>query len=138
MLITCFTSDLSLVMQHLLMMRMRASKIYVSMYQCINVSMHLCIYLTMYVCMYVSIYIYVRMYVCMYVCMYLSIYKYVRTYVCMYVCMYVSINLPIYSYIYPSICWDLMLEKLSKSLSKIMIAAEGVESKYSTSLKHQE
>ena len=35
-------------------------------------------------------------------------------------------------------CWDLRLEKLSKSLSKIMIAAEGVESKYSISLKHQE
>ena len=35
-------------------------------------------------------------------------------------------------------CWDLRLEKLSKSLSKIMIAAEGVESKHSTSLKHQE
>ena len=35
-------------------------------------------------------------------------------------------------------CWDLRLEKLSKSLSKIMIAAEGVESKHSTSWKHQE
>ena len=35
-------------------------------------------------------------------------------------------------------CWDLRLEKLSKYLSKIMIAAEGVESKHSTSLKHQE
>ena len=35
-------------------------------------------------------------------------------------------------------CWDLRLEKLSKSSSKIMIAAEGVESKYSTELKHQE
>ena len=35
-------------------------------------------------------------------------------------------------------CWDLSLEKLSKSLSNIMIAAEGVESKHSTSLKHQE
>ena len=35
-------------------------------------------------------------------------------------------------------CWLLRLEKLSKSLSKIMIAAEGVESKHSTSLKHQE
>ena len=29
-------------------------------------------------------------------------------------------------------CWDMRLEKLSKSLSKIMIAAEGVESKHST------
>ena len=29
--------------------------------------------------------------------------------------------------------WDLRLEKLSKSLSKIMIATEGVESKHSTS-----
>ena len=35
-------------------------------------------------------------------------------------------------------CWDLKLEKLSKSLSKIMIAAEGVESKHSTSWKHQD
>ena len=35
-------------------------------------------------------------------------------------------------------CWDLRLEKLSKSLSKIMIAAEGVESKLSSKLKHQE
>ena len=35
-------------------------------------------------------------------------------------------------------CWDMRLEKLSKSLSKIMIAVEGVESKHSTSLKHQE
>ena len=35
-------------------------------------------------------------------------------------------------------CWDLKLEKLSKSLSKIMIAAEGVESKHSTSWKHHE
>ena len=34
--------------------------------------------------------------------------------------------------------WDLGFEKLSKSLSKIMIAAEGVESKHSTSLNHQE
>ena len=34
--------------------------------------------------------------------------------------------------------WDLRLEKLSKSLSKIMIAEEGVESKHSTSWKHQE
>ena len=39
---------------------------------------------------------------------------------------------------YGSLCWDLRLEKLSKSLSKIMISAEGVESKHSTSLKHQE
>ena len=35
-------------------------------------------------------------------------------------------------------CWDLRLEKLSKSLSKIMIVVEGVESKHSTSRKHQE
>ena len=35
-------------------------------------------------------------------------------------------------------CWDLRLEKLSKYLSKIMIAAEGVESKHSTSWKHEE
>ena len=35
-------------------------------------------------------------------------------------------------------CWDLRLEKLSKSSSKIMIAAEGVESKHPTELKHQE
>ena len=32
-----------------------------------------------------------------------------------------------HSYCY---CWDLRLEKLSKSLSKIMIAAEGIESKH--------
>ena len=38
----------------------------------------------------------------------------------------------------PTNFWDLRLEKLSKSLSKIMIAAEGVESKHSTSWKHQE
>ena len=38
----------------------------------------------------------------------------------------------------PRYCWDLRLKKLSKSLSKIMIAAEGVESKHSTSWKHQE
>ena len=38
----------------------------------------------------------------------------------------------------PPNCWDLRLEKLSKYLSKIMIAAEGVESKHSTSWKHQE
>ena len=35
-------------------------------------------------------------------------------------------------------CWDLWLEKLSKFLTKIMIVAEGVESKHSTALKHQE
>ena len=40
--------------------------------------------------------------------------------------------------IYVCGCWDLRLEKLSKSLSKIMNAAEGVESKHSTSWKHQE
>ena len=36
------------------------------------------------------------------------------------------------------ICWHVRLEKLSKYLSKIMIAAEGVKSKHSTSWKHQE
>ena len=35
-------------------------------------------------------------------------------------------------------CWPLMLEKLSNYLSKIMIAAECVESKHSTLWKHQE
>ena len=35
-------------------------------------------------------------------------------------------------------CWDLRLEKLSKSSSKIMISVEGVESKHSTELKNQE
>ena len=35
------------------------------------------------------------------------------------------------------LCWDLRLDKLSKFSTKTMIAAEGVESKYSTELKHQ-
>ena len=39
---------------------------------------------------------------------------------------------------YASKCSDLRLKKLSKSLSKIMNSAEGVESKHSTSWKHQE
>ena len=37
-----------------------------------------------------------------------------------------------------TLCWDLRLEKFSKSSSKTMIAAKGVESKHSTELKHQE
>ena len=36
------------------------------------------------------------------------------------------------------VCWDLKLDKLSKFLTKKMIAAEGVKSKHSTELKHQE
>ena len=35
-------------------------------------------------------------------------------------------------------CWDMRLDKLSNFLIKIMIAAEDVESKHSTELKHQE
>ena len=35
-------------------------------------------------------------------------------------------------------CLDLRLENLSKSSSKIIIAAKGVESKHLTELKHQE
>ena len=35
-------------------------------------------------------------------------------------------------------CWDLRLDKLSNFLIKIMIAAEDVQSKHSTELKHQE
>ena len=35
-------------------------------------------------------------------------------------------------------CWELRLEKLSKVLIKTLIAAEDVESKHLTKLKHQE
>ena len=35
-------------------------------------------------------------------------------------------------------CWDLRLDKLSKFLTKTIIAAEDVELKHSTELKHQE
>ena len=36
------------------------------------------------------------------------------------------------------VCWDMRLDKLSKFLTKTMIASEDVESKHLIELKHQE
>ena len=47
-------------------------------------------------------------------------------------------NTTLYHAVLANMCWDLRLDKLSKFSTKTIIATEGVESKHSTELKHQE